>query len=236
VRLHVRQTPSGSLTGTTDIIDQAVYGIPCADLVLAGTHFSFAVPAVDGNYEGEISADGNTITGTWTQGEPRPLIFTRNVPATAASLSGQLAQIDAMVAAEFSRKPVDSVTVGVVSGNQFIWTKSYGSTDMEKHLPADKDTVYRIGSVTKMFTAVVGATDPTAGSAERHLGHGDAHPHGPRVRLREADGKSRTGARFWAAGTSPGSAICSCPISCSTRLARRPRSVPCLHTNVLCRP
>jgi CubicO group peptidase (beta-lactamase class C family) len=66
-----------------------------------------------------------------------------------------LAQIDAMVAAEFSRKPVDSVTVGVVSGNQFIWTNSYGSADMEKRLPADKDTVYRIGSVTKMFTAVM---------------------------------------------------------------------------------
>jgi hypothetical protein len=155
VRLHLRQTPSGSLTGTNDIIDQGIYGLPCTNLVLAGTHFSFAVPAVDGSYEGEVSADGNTITGTWTQGEPRPLVFTRSVPATAASLSGQLAQIDAMVAAELSKKPMGSVTVGVVSGNQLIWTKSYGSADMEKHLPADKDTVYRIGSVTKMFTAVM---------------------------------------------------------------------------------
>lgn len=155
VRLHVRQTPSGSMTGTYDIVDQGVYGIPCADLVLAGTHFSFAIPAVDGKYEGEVSADGNTVKGTWTQGEPRPLVFTRNVPATAATLTKQLAQIDAMVAAEFSKKPVGSVTIGVVSGGQLIWTKSYGSADMEKHLPADKDTVYRIGSVTKMFTAIM---------------------------------------------------------------------------------
>jgi CubicO group peptidase (beta-lactamase class C family) len=26
---------------------------------------------------------------------------------------------------------------------------------MEKHLPADKDTVYRIGSITKMFTSAM---------------------------------------------------------------------------------
>ncbi len=48
-----------------------------------------------------------------------------------------------------------SVTVGVVSGKDLIWTKSYGNADMEKKLPADKDTIYRIGSITKMFTALM---------------------------------------------------------------------------------
>ena len=155
VRLHVRQTPSGTLTGTNDIIDIGAYGIPCANVVFTGKHLSFAVPAVGGSYEGDVSDDGNTITGIWTQGEPRPLVLTRTIPATAARLSSQLAQIDAMVAAEFAKKRVGSVTVGVVSGDQLVWTKSYGSADMEKHVPADKDTVYRIGSVTKMFTAVM---------------------------------------------------------------------------------
>jgi hypothetical protein len=66
-----------------------------------------------------------------------------------------LGEIDAMVAAEFARRPVGSVTIGVVSGKQLIWSKSYGFADMEERTPASKDTVYRIGSVTKMFTALM---------------------------------------------------------------------------------
>lgn len=155
MRLHVRRTPSGGLKATSDIIDIGTYGLSCADVILTGTHFSFSIPAVDGKYKGEVSADGNTITGTWNQGGPRRVVFTKAVPRTAASLGEPLAKIDAMVSTEFSRKPIGSVTIGVVSANQLIWTKSYGNADMEKQLPADRNTVYRIGSVTKMFTALM---------------------------------------------------------------------------------
>jgi CubicO group peptidase (beta-lactamase class C family) len=79
----------------------------------------------------------------------------RIVEVTAEGLKGQCAQIDSMVASDFARHPTGSVTVGVVLEDQLIWTKSYGEADMEKHLPADKDTIYRIGSITKMFTAVM---------------------------------------------------------------------------------
>jgi len=75
--------------------------------------------------------------------------------ATAASLSPKLPQIDSMIAADLARRPVGSVTAGVVSGKQLIWSKSYGDADMEKKIAADTDTVYRIGSITKMFTAVM---------------------------------------------------------------------------------
>ncbi len=74
---------------------------------------------------------------------------------TTAEINAQCAAIDSMAAAEFAKHSVGSVTVGVVYKNQLIWTKSYGNADMEKKLPADKDTVYRIGSITKMFTAVM---------------------------------------------------------------------------------
>ena len=155
LKLHVHQDPAGNLTGTMDSTDQGANGIPCTQFALSGTQFSFSVPAVHGTYKGETSADGNTITGTWDQGRPTPLIFKRQIQATAASLAAQLAEIDSIAAADFAKNPVGSVTIGVVSGNQLIWTKSYGNSDMEKQLPADKDTVYRIGSITKMFTAVM---------------------------------------------------------------------------------
>ena len=79
----------------------------------------------------------------------------RIVQPTAASLQTQLAEIDKIAAADFGRRSIGSVTVGVVSGKELIWTKSYGDADMEKKTPADQDTVYRIGSITKMFTAVM---------------------------------------------------------------------------------
>jgi CubicO group peptidase (beta-lactamase class C family) len=74
---------------------------------------------------------------------------------STADITAQCAAIDSMVAAEYAKHPIGSVTIGVVYKNQLVWTKSYGNADMEKKLPADKDTVYRIGSITKMFTAVM---------------------------------------------------------------------------------
>lgn len=82
-------------------------------------------------------------------------IAARVIEHTQASLEAQCAAVDSMVANSFASHRVGSITVGVVYKNQLIWTKSYGNADMDRKLPADKDTVYRIGSITKMFTAVM---------------------------------------------------------------------------------
>jgi|SRR5579871_2584082 len=77
------------------------------------------------------------------------------IPATAASLRPLLPQMDSLSAADLTRRPVGSVTVGVIAGKELIWSKSYGDADAEKKIPADADTVYRIGSIRKMFTALM---------------------------------------------------------------------------------
>ena len=64
-------------------------------------------------------------------------------------------QIDALAAAEYENEKLGSVTIGVVYGSKIIWNRSYGYADMERKIPATKDTVYRIGSITKMFTALM---------------------------------------------------------------------------------
>lgn len=85
----------------------------------------------------------------------RNLTWKRIAEVTAESLRPKFQQIDLMIAAEFAKRPIGSVTIGVVSGKQLLWTKSYGDADMEKKTPADADTIYRIGSITKMFTALM---------------------------------------------------------------------------------
>jgi CubicO group peptidase (beta-lactamase class C family) len=78
-----------------------------------------------------------------------------NMVVPAASLRPRMPEIDSLVSAELARLPVGSVTAGVVVGKELIWSKSFGDADMEKKIPADADTVYRIGSITKMFTALM---------------------------------------------------------------------------------
>lgn len=71
------------------------------------------------------------------------------VPATA-SLA---ARLDALVAAEV---PADGpgAAVIVVQDGQVLLRKGYGKADLERDVPVSPEMVFRIGSITKQFTAV----------------------------------------------------------------------------------
>jgi len=73
-------------------------------------------------------------------------------PALAPDLRGRL---DAMAAAELAKDGIGGATVGVIAGGALVWAKGYGVADIEAKTPATADTVYRIGSVTKPFTALM---------------------------------------------------------------------------------
>lgn len=74
--LHVTRN-AGVLKATFDSIDQGAFGIPVTSISLNGSKLSFAIDSIHGSYEGTVAGDGNSITGTWTQGRPLPLSFTR---------------------------------------------------------------------------------------------------------------------------------------------------------------
>jgi CubicO group peptidase (beta-lactamase class C family) len=78
----------------------------------------------------------------------------------------QCEQVDAMVAGEFAESRIGSLTVGVVSDDKLVWTKSYGNADSAMSLTANKDTIYRIGSITKMFTATIAGAASGSGKSE----------------------------------------------------------------------
>lgn len=67
----------------------------------------------------------------------------------------RIVAIDSLAGAEFARDSIGSITIGVVSRGELVWTKSYGYADMRTHRLANRRTVYRIGSITKMFTGVM---------------------------------------------------------------------------------
>ena len=63
--------------------------------------------------------------------------------------------VDSLISAEFAKDSIGSITVGIVAGSQLVWTRSVGYADMKTRRLANRNTVYRIGSITKPFTAVM---------------------------------------------------------------------------------
>ncbi|MTI30287.1 serine hydrolase domain-containing protein, partial [Xanthovirga aplysinae] len=48
-----------------------------------------------------------------------------------------------------------SISAAIVKGNKVIWSNAYGLADNDNNIFADTTTIYRAGSITKSFTAVL---------------------------------------------------------------------------------
>jgi uncharacterized protein (TIGR03435 family) len=83
-RSTVSKGDDGSLKAILYSIDQGAQPIPANSVSERGSVVRITIPAIAGTYDGTLSSDGNTITGTWTQGAtPLPLNLTRATPETA---------------------------------------------------------------------------------------------------------------------------------------------------------
>lgn len=76
------KTPKG-YTAKFYSIDQGGTPINATSASSDGTTVKVALDMIGGTYEGMLSPDGNTITGTWTQNQPRPLVLVRATKETA---------------------------------------------------------------------------------------------------------------------------------------------------------
>lgn len=65
-------------------IDQGAQPIEATSVTRQGAAIKIMVDAIGGTFEGKLSDDANTITGTWSQGpQPLPLVLVRATTATA---------------------------------------------------------------------------------------------------------------------------------------------------------
>jgi non-heme chloroperoxidase len=81
--VHIEKAESGGWTATLYSIDQGQDGIPVSSVTLQGSTLKLGVDLIRGAYEGKVSSDGNSIDGTWTQGQPLPLALQRATKETA---------------------------------------------------------------------------------------------------------------------------------------------------------
>lgn len=86
-KLSVPQAPNGelrivikiakgdgsALKATMYSIDQPGPGIPAGAITVQGSNVKITVPGIGGSYEGKLDSDAVAMTGTWSQGGPKPL-------------------------------------------------------------------------------------------------------------------------------------------------------------------
>ncbi len=65
-----------------------------------------------------------------------------------------LRAIEQRVDEDWRKYGIGGVSIGVVSGDALIYTHCVGYLDAEKKKPAAPDTIYRLASITKQFTAL----------------------------------------------------------------------------------
>ena len=81
---HFTQAADGSLKATFDSPDQNAPGIAISSIRLKDSQLSLTSAAVHGTFEAKVSADGNTIDGIWSQGQPLALVLHRIVKSDIA--------------------------------------------------------------------------------------------------------------------------------------------------------
>jgi uncharacterized protein (TIGR03435 family) len=82
--LKITRNPDESLKAVFYSIDQSGQGINASTAKLQGSDLKLQMPAMGASYEGKLGEDGNTVTGSFTQGgQPLPLNLTRATPSTA---------------------------------------------------------------------------------------------------------------------------------------------------------
>ena len=85
------------------------------------------------------------------------LVVLLALPGAVAAQTGRpaaLTRIDSIVTAELARNHVPGASVAVVSRGEVIVAKGYGLANVETGTATSAETIYRIGSLTKQFTAL----------------------------------------------------------------------------------
>ena len=65
--LKITKTDDGGWSAMFYSIDQGPDGMAIPSVSLQESTIKFSMPAINGSYEGKLSSDGASITGTWTQ-------------------------------------------------------------------------------------------------------------------------------------------------------------------------
>jgi D-alanyl-D-alanine carboxypeptidase len=76
-----------------------------------------------------------------------------NTQATHDELASGIDLLSAWVESQMAYKGLPGVALGIVYDQQLVWSKGFGFADVEKKKPVTAQTLFRIASITKLFTS-----------------------------------------------------------------------------------
>src|SRR5690349_20899871 len=65
-----------------------------------------------------------------------------------------VAELEKLVTHEVADKRLPALSVALVDDQKVVWAAGFGFQDRDRKIPATAETVYRVGSVSKLFTDV----------------------------------------------------------------------------------
>ncbi|MCL4707573.1 serine hydrolase [bacterium] len=80
-----------------------------------------------------------------------PLPTTENLNARADYV-GVTAELQRVIQHEMADKLLPALSIALVDGQEIVWAQGFGFADPEQKIPATAATVYRVGSLSKLFT------------------------------------------------------------------------------------
>lgn len=73
--------------------------------------------------------------------------------ADAPGVRDALIKLDIWLEGQCLKHDVPGLSVGLVHDQELIWSKGYGFADVARNIPATDQVLFRVGSITKTFTA-----------------------------------------------------------------------------------
>lgn len=153
--LHIKRDDAGTLSGTVDSPMQGVQGLALAGIVVEAGSLSFTVPAIGASYKGQWDAAAKAWNGEWSQAGQRWLLSFA-VPALPPPLPADWrlpsdAEIGKLIAARNAPRAGQGIAIGLLGpdGQRIV----AGGTGAGAGV--DRGTLFEIGSITKVFTALI---------------------------------------------------------------------------------
>src|SRR3954467_7565827 len=77
------------------------------------------------------------------------------IDLTAPEIQAAIGLVEAQLERELRTRKIPGLSAGIVYDQALIWNKGYGYANLEQQIPADERTVYRVASITKLFTSTM---------------------------------------------------------------------------------
>jgi CubicO group peptidase (beta-lactamase class C family)/D-alanyl-D-alanine dipeptidase len=79
-------------------------------------------------------------------------VFSQSANEPAKSLPPVIPHLEKFIEHEMRVKQLPAVSIAIVDGPRIIWSRGFGQARKQTLVPAKSNTVYRVGSVSKLFT------------------------------------------------------------------------------------